>query len=98
MPLFTGETVRVMTSATGLDGSALTDSDVSTAEVTIYDSTGSVVVATTPLSYNPTLQKWFYDWTTDGQPVGSYKAKIRLGSNTFDSWEYARIRLRANPV
>lgn len=99
MALYVGETVRVKSSGTNLDESSpLTDTDVESVEVTIYDSAGDVVVGPESLTYDSTDVEWYYDWDTEGEAAGSYRAKVIYHGVTFIGWEFIRIRLRSNPV
>lgn len=99
MTLYAGETTRITTTATDFDGEALTDDNVSSATVTIYKKAdNTVVLPTTPMTYDTVDEQWFYDWDTDLISSGTYLAKVRLIGATFDTWEFKRFRLSTNPV
>lgn len=101
MPLYTGETTRIQTSATDYNGEALTDENVDTALVNIYrKADNALIVADAAMSYDPDEGVFYYDWQTGATPQdpGSYFAKVYLAGDDYETWEYVRFRLLANPV
>lgn len=103
MPLYVGETVRVTNRATGFDGLPLTDADVDSVTIAIYDSDGVEVLAETPMAWDALGDGggplWYFDWSTGGRASGPYTAKVRvIGPSGRDSFEYVTIRLRQPKV
>lgn len=109
MTIYTGETVRVRTSATGYNGAAITEDDVTDVTMEFFDSTGEslfTVSTASGVTYDTLNGRWYYDWHTDigvqASPVptvGAYKVKVYYhGGTAFDSWEYLTVRLKRNPV
>lgn len=105
MAIYAGETL-IITNTMTLDGRALTEEDVESVEITIYDSAGLIIVEQTMMSWNETDQRFEYKWDTSpggSTPMaldpGSYRARIMVyGPNGEENWEYAKIRLARNPV
>ena len=104
MTLYAGETVIVTHTAT-LNGTALTDADVSAVNIVIYDSDLEVVIAETTMDYISANSRWEYDWDTSpgATPValssGTYRAKCTVvGVDGSTNWEIKRIRLANSPV
>lgn len=105
MTIYAGETL-VITHTAQVDGVDLTDADVESVVVEIYDSTGDLLVESTEMDWDSVQERWEYVWeTTDGgaTPValdpGTYRAKVTInGLSTSENWEYKRIRLARNPV
>ena len=101
MAIYEGETITFKTSATNVDDAktALTDSDVTSTEITIIDqSDNSVVLAATPMVYDATDVEWRYTWTTPVTGSGAsekYTARLRLIGATFDTWEYQKVTVKA---
>ena len=98
MAIYSGETIRIRTSATDFEGLTLTNDDVTAAEITFYDQAGDPVHGPAVMQYDSGNVRWFYDWNTTGMSGGQYRIKVRLTGLLFDSWEYARVRLSDNPV
>lgn len=94
MATYVGETVRIRSTVTDYDDVALTDEDVSTAEVTIY--VGATPVVGT-LTWDDTRSYWYYDWDTNGMAAGAYKAQVRYVGVAYDTFEFLTIRLRSLP-
>lgn len=105
MAIYAGETLIITNSMT-LDGGALSDEDVASVEIVIYDSQGEVVVPQSPMSWNGEEGRFEYRWDTSpggSTPMalepGTYRAKIMVyGVNGEENWEYKKIRLARNPV
>jgi len=92
MAIYAGETVVFVTSATQVDdaNTPLTDADVTSATITIYDSSdSSEVLASTAMVWNATDVKWRYSWTT--ATAGKFEARLRLAGLTFDTFEYQKV-------
>ncbi len=99
MTIYAGETVTFKTSATNVDDSntPLTDSDVASTEITIVDtSDGSTVLAATPMVWDATDAEWRYTWTTPS--AGTFQARLRLIGASFDTWEFEKVKVKANPT
>lgn len=98
MTVYAGETVVLKVSATDIDDSEtpLTSADVTSTEVVIVDSAGSTVQAADPMVWDATDQEWRYYWDT---PVtaDTFTARIRLIAATWDTWEYQKIKTKAQP-
>jgi hypothetical protein len=105
MTLYAGEKLIVTHTAT-LEGTALTDAEVTSVTITIYNSAGTELVAETTMSWDATDARWEYVWVTDdgaatptALPTGTYRAKVVVTDLTSkQNWEYKRIRLASNPV
>ena len=106
MTNYAGETFRITTTSEDFEGTALTPNDIDSMWITVYDSTGSVLVSTVEMSWSATELLWFYLWTTKtnaATPVnldpGTYRAKVTLVDlDGHENWEFKRIRLARNPV
>lgn len=102
MALYAGETTRIRSSAQDFEENDLTNVEVLSATVTIWrKSDDTMVLAPTTMDFDSDGNFWYYDWSTGGAtPIesGTYLAKIRLIGATFDSWEYKRFKLQANPI
>jgi len=97
MTIYAGETVTLKTSATQIDDAQtpLLDTDVTSTEIIIVDANSATVVAATPMTWDATDSEWRYAWTTT--VAGKFQARLRLTGATFDTWEYAKITVKANP-
>ncbi len=98
MTLYVGEAVRIRSSAVGYDDGVLTPTEITTASIEIKNSEGTVVQATTAMTYDTSIEAWYYDWNTASVAAGSYKAKVVLAGGFYNNWEYVTIRLKANPA
>lgn len=106
MTIYAGETVTITHTATDLDNvTALTDSDVDSVTIVIYDSDLAEVVSETAMTWDATDERWEYVWDTSpgATPVnidpGTYRAMVTItGLDDSTNWEYKRIRLARNPV
>lgn len=101
MPLYTGETTRIQTSATDYNGVTLDDDNVETALVTIYrKSDNEIIVQEASMAWDPVNGVFYYDWQTGATPqaAGTYLAKVYLAGIDYETWEYKRFKLLANPV
>lgn len=99
MTTYAGELVRVSVTAEDFDEEALTEEDVDSVVVVIYDSSSEVVVAEVSMTWNADDALWFYLWDTDGIDAGTYKAQCRMiDLDGHSSWEWQRVRLARNPV
>ena len=106
MTIYAGETVTITHTATDLDNvTALTDSDVDSVTIVIYDSALTEVVSETAMTWNATDARWEYVWDTSpgATPInidsGTYRAMVTItGLDDSTNWEYKRIRLARNPV
>ena len=98
MTLYAGETVTFKTSATQVDdaNTVLLDSDVTSTEIILVDSNGTTIVASSPMVWDPTDLEWRYSWTSTTS--GTFTARLRLVGATFDTWEYQKVKLKANPA
>lgn len=105
MAIYTGETL-VITHTAASEGTALTDTDVVSVEIEIFDSDDVVVIDDTAMTWDSVQARWEYVWrttTADATPValdaGTYRARVQInGSGSTVNHEYKRIRLKANPV
>lgn len=96
---YVGETIRIATTATDFDGeTALTDADLDSVELTIYDAALAVVVGPVAMTWNATYSHWAYDWDTSAAEAATYRLKVQMTSGTTESWEYGRLALKTNPV
>lgn len=105
MAIYTGETLVITHTATS-EGTALTDDDVESVEIEIFDADGEVIIDDTEMTWDETSARWEYVWRTvtdDATPValdaGTYRARVQInGVGDTVNHEYKRIRLKANPV
>jgi hypothetical protein len=98
MALYVGETTRIKSEGTDFDGEPLTDTNVTSATLTVVlKSDLSVVVDEEDMTYDDDLEYWYYDWDTSGQDAGAYKARVTYLGATFETWEFKDFRLRVNP-
>lgn len=106
MTIYAGETVTITHTATDLDNTtALTDGDVDSVTIVIYDSDLAEVVSETAMTWDSDESRWEYVWDTSpgATPVnidsGTYRAMVTItGLDDSTNWEYKRIRLARNPV
>ena len=98
MTLYAGETITFKTSATQIDDAAtvLLDTDVTSTEIIVVDVAGATIVASTPMVWDATDLEWRYSWTSTTD--GSFTARLRLIGATFDTWEYQKVKIKANPT
>lgn len=98
MTIYVGETVTFKTSATNVDDSntPLLDTDVTSTEITIVDSAGTEVLAASAMTWDATDKEWRYTWTTTA--ADTFNARLRLIGTTFDTWEYQKVKVKANPT
>jgi hypothetical protein len=97
MTSYAGETITLKTSATQIDDSRtpILDADVSSTEIRIFRVSDDVEVLTsTPMVWDATDSEWRYSWTTT--EAGKFEAKLRLVGPTFDTWEYAKVSIKAD--
>lgn len=105
MTIYAGETLVVTHTATNEDV-ALTDVNVLSVTIEIFDSAGETIVDETSMTWDAVQERWEYVWYTlddaaTPQPLdpGTYRAKVIITSLTgTENWEYKRIRLSRNPV
>lgn len=105
MTIFAGETLVVTHTATS-NGVALSDDDVESVVIEIFDSDWEVVVDNTEMTWDDVQERWEYVWytvTDDATPAplsaGTYHARVTLnGLADTTNHEYKRIRLKDNPV
>lgn len=96
---YTGAPVLITTTATGFDDEELNDTNIDGVDVSVYDFTGAVVLAATPMTWNPTKRRWEYKWDTTGLPPGRYRAELSLtGLDNLPTPDYVLIFLRRRPV
>lgn len=97
MTIYAGEYVRVsavaqMQVASGVFED-LTDTEVTSATITIWDSASAEVVDD-DLAWDVDHEQWIYDWDTTGRTAGSYKTRCMIeGPGSRRTWEYMMIRL-----
>lgn len=96
--IYAGETIRIKSSAKGLNGVSLTNLDVTSVKVTLFDSSGTQILPPTSMSYDSVNVQFYYDWNTAAVAAGAYKAKVTYEGVGFSSWEYLSVRLKPNPV
>ncbi len=105
MTIYAGETLVITHTATNEDV-ALTDANVLSVTVEIFDSAGTTLVDETAMTWDAVQERWEYVWYTDDGAAtpaalepGTYRAKVLITSLTgTENWEYKRIRLARNPV
>lgn len=105
MTIYAGETLVITHTATNEDVE-LTDANVLSVTIEIFDSAGEVLVDETAMTWDAVQQRWEYVWYTlddaaTPSPLesGTYRAKVLITSLTgTENWEYKRIRLARNPV
>jgi hypothetical protein len=101
MATYAGETVRIWNGVQDFDGETLVPDDVEsvTIEIDDVDGDGEPVVALTPMDWDVDSQRWFYDWDTEPDHVGTFRARLTVnGPGTGRTWEYQKIRLKADPA
>lgn len=95
---YTGEDVLLSTPVVDPDtGQPVDSSDITSAQVLVYDTTGTLVV-TGVLGQDPTVLDWRYLWSTIGLDPGRYNAKFvidGLGSTTV---EWLPVDLLPSPL
>lgn len=94
MTVYAGETIRISTLATDANDDPIVDTDVSSTEIVILDSDLTPVVNTT-LTWSASKQYFYYDW--DATYEGTFNARLRLVGVNLDTWEYRKIKIKANP-
>lgn len=97
MTKFEGESIRLRVTATDYDGNAITG-DVATPPVgtiELYD-TLDVLVLSGDLTWDATLNYWYYDIAS--APAGSFQVKAMFTGTTYQTWEYAKLKIKENPV
>lgn len=98
MTLYVGETTRLKSVGTDFDGEPLTDSNVTSATLTVVlKSDLTEVVSEEDMTWDEDLAYWYFDWDTSGQEAGAYKARVKYLGATFETWEFKDFRLRVNP-
>ena len=103
MTIYSGETLVVYHTAV-VDGVSLTDTDVTSVSIQIFNADGDSVVDETNMMWDDVQERWEYVWeTVDNldEPLtsGTYRAKVKIyGLDDSLNWEYKRIRLARNPV
>jgi hypothetical protein len=105
MTTYAGETLVITHTATNEDV-ALTDANVLSVTVEIFDSDGATLVDETEMTWDAVQERWEYVWYTIDDAAtpaalepGTYRAKVLITSLTgTENWEYKRIRLARNPV
>lgn len=96
MTTYAGETVVFTTSAIAADGvTPITDSDITSTEIRIFDADGTEVQTATPMTYSSTDVEWSYGWTLPA--AGKYTAKMRLIGVALDTWEYQKVSAKEDP-
>jgi len=96
MTTYAGETVVFTTSATAADGETpITENDVTSTEIRIFDAEGTEVLASTPMVYDTAAVEWSYGWTLPA--AGKYTAKMRLIGVALDTWEYQKVSAKEDP-
>lgn len=100
MVLYAGEHVQVVASAKQFDGKTpLSDRDVTSVTINIFDSADTEVLAETSMTYDSdTNPRWTYLWDTTGQSAGTFQARIKFTGSTFVSFEYHSITISEDPV
>jgi hypothetical protein len=100
MPIYPGEHIQVAGSAKQFDGKTpLSDRDVTSVTINIFDSDGTEVLVETAMSYDSdSTPRWTYIWDTTGIDSGTYRARIKFTGVTFVSFEYHSISISEDPV
>ncbi len=98
MTIYVGETITFKTSATQIDDAetVLLDTDVTSTEIVLLDSSQAIIIASAPLIWDATDLEWRYTWTTTA--VDTFTAKLRLVGTSFDTWEFQKVKVKANPT
>lgn len=99
MTLYAGEAVEVFVGAANdFDGADLTDSNVTSMTVTIYNADLTAEVIDEPMTY-ATGEGWSFLWFPSSSTPGDYQAKVTLiAVDASESVEWSRIRLAPNRV
>lgn len=103
MTLYVGEQVRIVATAAEYgDGDVLTEDNVSTVTIAIYQNTEDgmeEILAETAMTWDDEEEHWEYKWDTTGLDTGSYKYRVKVvGADGKPSWEWLRARLSRNPT
>ena len=93
MAAYDGVTVRIKVVVTDFDKVAVVPSEVTTAKVSLYDDQNDYVFLDENLTYSETHSYWYFDWQ-DALP-GSFKAICSFTGPTYNTFEYATIRVKA---
>lgn len=96
MTHYANEDVLITTKAV-FDGETLSEDDVSSVTVTIYDTDGEDALEETAMSWVAEKQRWQHLWT--GGPAGVYQVKTTFTLNDGSEWwEYRRLTIKPDPV
>ena len=98
MTIYAGETVVFKTSVKDIDDAQtwLNDTDVTSTEIVILDSSEVEVLASDILTWDVTDEEWRYVWDTPAT-ADTFTAKIRLVGTDFDTWEFQKVKTKALP-
>lgn len=102
---YAGEPIRITTvNPHNFDGQVLVPADVTSVTVEVFtNDLATVKLAVTNMAYINDVDdeangEWAYIWDTTGIAAGTYKAKVVITTtDALASWEYHRIRLKADP-
>jgi hypothetical protein len=105
MTLYSGETILIKHTAS-FDGVPMTDADVQTVTIVIYNSALQIVEEETPMVWDAAKVRWTHSWDTSPTgatptylPAGTYRIKIYIRSiDGAENWEFGKVRLKVNPV
>lgn len=98
MTLYAGEEFRITATATDFDTTVLTEDNVVSVTVKIYDSALDEVLDE-PMVWDEDEELWYYLWDTTGEDPGNYRYKVTfVGADGKSSWEWKRTRLARNPI
>jgi hypothetical protein len=98
---YAGEKVSVLiTDVRNSLGVALTDDNVDSVTIVIYDAEGAEVQAEDDATWEATISGWVYEWDTTDVDAGRYYAEVRVNSVVDDpaGVEYLSMYLAASPV
>lgn len=87
--LFDGNTARIKSTATDFDDQPLTNLNVISAIVNLYDNLGNYVFTNQAMTWNPTFSYWFFDWQ-DALP-GTFTAEAVFSGSGYEVSDYGIV-------
>lgn len=93
---YEGETIRIVATVTDFDGNVLTDTDVTSAQVNLYDGSGNYVFQNQDLTWDTTQTYWYYDW--QNSLTGNWIAQCIFIGSVFEVYNYVNVKVRAPKI
>ena len=92
MALYDGETIRIKATVTDFDGNPVTPTEISSAVVSLYDDLNNYVFQNVALSWNSTLNYFYYDWQ-DALP-GTFTSLCVFTGFGYEVFDYGSVRVK----